>query len=66
MGRRVRRNWGRSNYREGLIHHLTEETRVGASLEYLLLLENTRLRAWRTDTPWIQLITSRYMSKMQP
>ena len=64
VGRRVRRNWGRSNYKEGLIHHLTEEARVGGSLEYLLLLENTRLRAWRTDTPWIQLITSRYMSKM--
>ena len=60
MGERVRKNWARSNYKEGLVHHLSEEARVGGNLEYLVLLENTRLRAWRTDQSWIQLITSRH------
>jgi len=59
VGERVRKNWARSNYKEGLVHHLSEEARVGGNLEHLVLLENTRLRAWRTDQSWIQLITSR-------
>ena len=62
VGERVRKNWARSNYKEGLVHHLTEEARVGGSTEHLVLLENTRLRAWRTDQPWIQLITSRHQT----
>ena len=60
MGERVRKNWARSNYKEGLVHHLSEEARVGGNTEHLVLLENTRLRAWRTDQSWIQLITSRH------
>ena len=60
VGERVRKNWARSNYKEGLVHHLTEEARVGGSTEHLVLLENTRIRAWRTDQSWIQLITSRH------
>ena len=56
----MRKNWARSNYKEGLVHHLSEEARVGGNTEHLVLLENTRLRAWRTDQSWIQLITSRH------
>ena len=33
---------------------------MGGNTEHLVLLENTRLRAWRTDQSWIQLITSRH------
>jgi len=57
IGRKIRINIGRSNYKEGLVQHFNpEHVKIGNSDDYLVALETGRLRAWKISGEWISLI----------
>eukprot|EP00092_Neocalanus_flemingeri_P059030 GFUD01070459.1.p1 GENE.GFUD01070459.1~~GFUD01070459.1.p1 ORF type:complete len:547 (+),score=144.18 GFUD01070459.1:118-1758(+) len=59
VARRVKSNWAEGHYKEGMIHHFSEEVRIGASQDYLVALESGRLRAWNIRGKWIDLLTTK-------
>jgi len=59
--RKLRKNWARSNYKEGMIQHFTEQVRIGFSTEYLVALETGRVRTWDLTGQWVRLLTNSYM-----
>jgi len=56
--RKIRKNWARSNYKEGMIHHFTDEVRIGFDSEHLVALETGRIRTWDLTGKWISLLSS--------